>query len=50
VLVDGSLPPELGDDAAGDLWYRDQDGRLARLPAGADGQVLTMVGGLPRWV
>lgn len=50
VLVDGSRPPELGDDAPGDLWYRDADGRLARLPAGQDGQVLTMVGGLPTWV
>lgn len=49
VLADGSRPPALGNDAAGDLWYRGTDGRLARLPAGTDGQVLTMVDGLPRW-
>jgi hypothetical protein len=49
VLVDGSRPPALGDDATGDLWYRDRNGKLVRLPAGADGQVLTMVGGVPAW-
>lgn len=49
VLVDGSRPPVLGDDATGDLWYRDRNGKLVRLPAGVDGQVLTMVGGVPAW-
>lgn len=50
VLVDGSRPPALGDDAAGDIWYRDRDGQLARLPAGSNGQVLTIVDGVPAWV
>lgn len=50
VLVDGSAPPELGGDAVGDLWYRGRDGKLARLPVGTAGQVLTVVDGLPRWV
>lgn len=50
VLVDGSRPPLLGGDATGDLWYRGADGKIARLPAGTNGQVLTMVAGVPTWV
>jgi hypothetical protein len=49
VLVDGSQPPQLGDDAPGDLWYRDLDGKLQRLPIGTSGQVLTVINGLPVW-
>jgi len=33
----------------GDLFYRNA-GVIARLPIGTDGQVLTVVGGLPAWV
>lgn len=49
VLEDGSRAFALGDDATGDIWYRDKDGIVRRLPLGNEGDVLTVVGGLPRW-
>jgi len=39
---------ELGSDADGDLYYRDS-GALARLGAGSEGDLLTMVSGSPAW-
>jgi hypothetical protein len=35
---------------AGDLLYKPSSGGLTRLPIGSDGQVLTVVSGLPAWV
>ncbi|MFU8893999.1 MAG: hypothetical protein ACNA8L_10260 [Luteolibacter sp.] len=40
---------ELGDDAPGDIYYRDSSGDLARLPIGTTGQGLKVAGGLPVW-
>jgi hypothetical protein len=45
-----SLAPGLGGDSTGDLWYLNAAGSFTRLPIGAEGTVLTVVGGLPRWV
>lgn len=36
-------------DATGDIYYRTAGGAFARLPAGTDGQVLTLASGLPSW-
>lgn len=47
--VSGSVQFDLGSDAAGDIYYRDSSGNLARLPIGVSGQQLTVVGGLPAW-
>jgi hypothetical protein len=44
-----SLTPGLGSDATGDLYFRNNAGNLARLPAGNPGQILEMVSGLPAW-
>jgi len=33
----------------GDLLYRDGAGNVTRLPVGADGEVLSVVGGVPAW-
>lgn len=41
---------EVGDDATGDVYYRDAEGDLARLPVGSAGQVLALVAGVPAWV
>lgn len=35
--------------AAGDIFYLDGEGHLARLPIGTDGQVLKVVSGVPSW-
>jgi len=41
----------LGSDAAGDMFYRNSGGAIARLPIGSAGQVLDVsVGGLPEWI
>ncbi len=39
----------LGSDATGDLYYLNA-GVLTRLPIGANGQMLTVSGGIPAWV
>lgn len=39
----------LGSDATGDTYYRNSSGYLTRLPAGTNGHVLTLSGGLPSW-
>jgi hypothetical protein len=39
----------LGEDAPGDLWFRSPAGAFTRLPIGLEGQVLTVVGGVPTW-
>lgn len=36
--------------ATGDIIYQAANGRPTRLPIGTNGQVLTVVGGLPAWV
>lgn len=38
-----------GSDATGDIVYRSAGTNLARLGIGAEGEVLTVVGGLPSW-
>lgn len=35
--------------AAGDVYYRDTNADLVRLPVGTDNQVLRVTGGLPSW-
>lgn len=39
----------LGGDATGDIWYRDSNGLLTRLPAGTNGQALILAAGIPSW-
>ena len=39
----------VGSDAAGDMYYRDALGHLARLAVATDGMVLTLASGLPTW-
>lgn len=39
----------LGSDATGDIYYRDSNGLLTRLPIGIAGQLLTIASGLPSW-
>ncbi|HEY0171902.1 MAG TPA: Ig-like domain-containing protein [Pyrinomonadaceae bacterium] len=46
----GATQFSVGGDAAGDIYYRDSAGKLARLAAGAAGQTLEVVSGLPTWV
>jgi hypothetical protein len=38
-----------GSDAAGDMYYRDSNGKFQRLAKGANGQVLRMTSNLPSW-
>lgn len=47
--VVGSVRFDLGNDSLGDMYYRDVDGDLKRLPAGDSGQILRMYNGLPTW-
>ncbi len=47
--IAGELTLNLGSDADGDLYYR-AGGTLVRLPVGTNGQVLTVVSGIPTWV
>jgi len=39
----------LGSDATGDTYYRNSSGHFTRLPAGTNGHVLTLAGGIPSW-
>jgi hypothetical protein len=39
----------LGSDATGDIYYRANDGTVARLGVGSNGQVLQVANGLPAW-
>lgn len=39
----------LTSDATGDTYYRDSSGYFTRLPAGTDGNVLTLASGIPSW-
>lgn len=39
----------LGSDSVGDLYYRNASGYMKPLRLGTNGQVLKIVGGLPRW-
>jgi len=39
----------LGSDATGDIYYRNSGGLLTRLGVGANGNVLTLAGGIPSW-
>lgn len=39
----------VGSDATGDLYYRDNAGNFIRLPIGTDGQTLTANDGVPIW-
>lgn len=47
--VNGPVGFNLGSDQTGDMLYRTALGTLGRIPIGANGQVLTMVSGLPAW-
>lgn len=38
-----------GGDVGGDIYYRNVSGQFARLPIGADGNVLTALSGYPQW-
>lgn len=40
----------LGSDATGDIFYRDANGNLARLPVGTASQVLGSTGTTPTWI
>ncbi|MFN8361332.1 MAG: hypothetical protein U0264_15575 [Candidatus Kapaibacterium sp.] len=46
--VDGTKI-SLGSDATGDMLFYNSTGDYQRLPAGGNGQVLTVVGGVPTW-
>jgi len=46
LMRDPSLPRS---GATGDVFYRAADGRIVALPAGVDGQVLTLINGIPTW-
>lgn len=48
-IIGANTVVKVGSDATGDMYYRNSDGILTRLPKGVDGQVLTMVAGLPAW-
>ncbi len=39
----------IGSDATGDILYRNSGGTLSRLPAGSDGDVLTIAAGVPSY-
>lgn len=45
----GNWQVNLGSDATGDIYYRNSIGKFTRLPAGTEGQVLTMRSGIPVW-
>lgn len=45
----GSVAMALGSDATGDIYYRNSNGFLARLPIGANGDNMTIIGGIPAW-
>lgn len=45
----GDLVINLGLDAAGDMYYRNASGKVARIPGGVDGQYLKYVAGVPTW-
>lgn len=45
--VIGSVGFDLGSDATGDMWYRGPGGNLTRIPATSNGDVLTLVSGVP---
>lgn len=47
--VSGSAEFDLGSDETGDIYYRGPSGALVNLNPGTDGQVLTLVAGLPDW-
>lgn len=40
---------ESGVDATGDIFFRDSGGDVSRLPAGTNGQFLTLSSGIPAW-
>ena len=50
-VLDGTVTMTVGSDAEGDMYYRASSGYLTRLPAGADGYVLTGTGAgsVPAW-
>jgi len=48
-ILPGGVAFALGDDATGDLYYRDATGIVARLPVGTNGNNLTVVSGIPAW-
>lgn len=35
--------------ATGDIYYRDSNGNFIRMPAGSEGQILTVSSGIPTW-
>jgi hypothetical protein len=45
----GVLKFNLGSDATGDSYYRDASGIFTRLPAGSEGDLLTIISGVPGW-
>lgn len=48
-IIGGSIIMGLGSDATGDMYYRNAQTLLQRIPKGTDDQVLTMTSGLPSW-
>lgn len=49
LLKDGNIALNLGNDAAGDMYYRGGDGYLKKIAKGTDGQALTLASGVPAW-
>lgn len=45
----GSVAVQFGSDATGDMYYRNASGVLTRLPIGANGDNMTIIGGIPAW-
>lgn len=39
----------VGEDEGGDIYYRDNEGKLERLPIGEEGQILSIEDGFPAW-
>lgn len=48
----GTVKPRhlgVGEQAEGDLYYSNGGEGFVRIPAGTEGQVLTMIDGIPTW-
>jgi hypothetical protein len=48
-IIGGATIMGLGSDATGDMYYRDNQGLLHRIPKGTEDQVLTITSELPGW-
>jgi hypothetical protein len=48
-IINGTTAISLGQDATGDVYYRNASGNLQRLPVGSTNEVLTVTAGIPAW-